>query len=170
MKLLMMNEWSPYIVGILIGLLNIVSLLISDKVLGASTTYVRISGMIRSSFDKKYVKQNEYYLKNAPEFDWGVMMVVGIIIGAFISARISGDFKLVFVPTMWSSEISDSFFIRFIIAIFGGITLGIGSRWAGGCTSGHGISGTGQLSILSWVASIFYFVGGIITAMLIYGI
>ncbi|HAE43594.1 MAG TPA: hypothetical protein DCG34_11870, partial [Clostridiales bacterium] len=41
--------------------------------------------------------------------------------------------------------------------------------WAGGCTSGHGISGTSQLSILSWVASIFFFIGGIVTAFLIYG-
>jgi len=54
--------------------------------------------------------------------------------------------------------------------MFGGITLGIGARWAGGCTSGHGISGTAQLSILSWVAAICFFIGGIASALLIYGI
>ena len=97
------------------------------------------------------------------------MLVIGIVIGSFLSSILSGDFSLVLVPSMWAKEISSSFFVRFIIAIFGGVLLGIGSRWAGGCTSGHGISGTSQLSIISWVASIFFFVGGIITAFLIYG-
>ncbi|MBV1756939.1 MAG: YeeE/YedE family protein [Dethiosulfatibacter sp.] len=164
-----MVQWSPYIVGILIGALNLVAMLLSDKVLGASTSYAKASGMVRNFFDKEYVKKNEFYLQNAINIDWGFMLVVGIIIGAFISAALSNDFSLVLVPNMWANEISNSFFVRFIIAVFGGIVLGIGSRWAGGCTSGHGISGTSQLSVLSWVASIFFFIGGIATAFLIYG-
>lgn len=170
MNVFTMVKWSPYVVGILIGALNIASLILSDKVLGASTSYVRASGFIQKAIDKDYVKNNEYYLKTAPEIDWGVMLVIGTIIGAFISAQLSGDFELVLIPPMWANEISNSFFVRFIIAVFGGIVLGIGSRWAGGCTSGHGISGAGQLSVVSWVAAIFYFIGGIITAFLIYGI
>jgi len=170
MNVFTMVRWSPYVVGILIGLLNIIALIVSDKVLGASTAYARVSGMLRKIINKESVKKNEYYLKIAPEIDWEFMMVIGIVLGALISSSISGDFGVVLVPPMWANEISNSFFVRFIIAIAGGIILGIGSRWAGGCTSGHGISGTGQLSIISWVASIFYFVGGIITAFLIYGI
>lgn len=169
MRVFAMVQWSPYIVGILIGVLNLIAMLVSDKVLGASTSYAKASGMVRNMFDKEYVKKNEFYLQNAINIDWGFMLVVGIIIGAFISAVLSNDFNLVLVPPMWANEISNSFFVRFIIAIFGGIVLGIGSRWAGGCTSGHGISGTSQLSILSWVASIFFFIGGIVTAFLIYG-
>ncbi|MDP3385916.1 MAG: YeeE/YedE thiosulfate transporter family protein [Eubacteriales bacterium] len=170
MRVFSMVQWSPYVVGILIGALNLVAMLLSDKVLGASTSYAKASGMVRNILDKEYVKKNEFYLQNAINIDWGFMLVVGIIIGAFISAGLSNDFNLVLVPPMWANEISNSFFVRFIIAVFGGIVLGIGSRWAGGCTSGHGISGTSQLSILSWVASIFFFIGGIITAFLIYGL
>jgi len=40
---------------------------------------------------------------------------------------------------------------------------------AGGCTSGHGISGTSQLSLGSWLAFLFFFIGGILTAVIIYG-
>ncbi len=169
MRVFTMVQWSPYVVGILIGVLNLVALLLSDKVLGASSSYAKASGMVRSIFDKEYVKKNEFYLQNSINIDWGFMLVVGIVIGAFISAALSKDFSLVLVPPMWANEISNSFFVRFIIAMFGGIVLGIGSRWAGGCTSGHGISGTSQLSILSWVASIFFFIGGIAAAFLIYG-
>lgn len=169
MRIFSMVQWSPYVVGILIGILNILALLLSNKVLGASTSYAVASGMIRKIFNKEYVNKNEFYAKNPPSIDWGFMLVIGIVIGSFLSSIISGDFSFVFVPPMWAKEISNSFFVRFIIAIFGGVLLGIGSRWAGGCTSGHGISGTSQLSIISWVASIFFFVGGIITAFLIYG-
>jgi len=50
----------------------------------------------------------------------------------------------------------------------GGIIMGFGARWAGGCTSGHGISGTLQLAVSSWLAAICFFAGGILTAMFIY--
>jgi uncharacterized protein len=45
----------------------------------------------------------------------------------------------------------------------------IGARWAGGCTSGHGITGTLQFAVSSWMAVIAFFVGGIIAAYIIYG-
>jgi uncharacterized protein len=162
-------EWSPYLVGALIGVLNICALLLSDKPLGASTSYAKISGMILKVFNKEYVKKNKYFSNTKPKVDWGVMLVFGIVLGSFLSASLSGDFELVFVPSMWADVFTDSFLIRFISALFGGILLGIGSRWAGGCTSGHGISGTSQLSVISWVAAICFFIGGIITAGLIYG-
>ena len=55
-------------------------------------------------------------------------------------------------------------------ALVGGIIMGFGARWAGGCTSGHGISGTLQLVVSSWLAAICFFVSGIVTAMVIYKI
>ena len=81
-----LQQWSPYVVGILIGLLNLLALLISKKPLGASTSFLKLGGMIYSLFDKEKVKANEYYQKKTPEVDWGVMLVIGIVIGAFISS------------------------------------------------------------------------------------
>ncbi|HRW77248.1 MAG TPA: YeeE/YedE thiosulfate transporter family protein, partial [Candidatus Sabulitectum sp.] len=51
----------------------------------------------------------------------------------------------------------------------GGLLLGLGSRWAGGCTSGHGISGTLQLTLSSWLAVVVFFASGIFFAWLLYG-
>lgn len=163
-------QWSPYIVGILIGLLNISAFLISKKPLGASTSFTKLGGMIYGFFGKEKLENNEYYQKTRPEVDWGFMLVVGIIIGAFISAMLSGDFKFQMLPAMWVGRMSGGFLLRFIASLIGGIFLGIGARWAGGCTSGHGISGTSMLSLISWVATMAFFIGGIISAFLIYGI
>ncbi len=170
MEFLFLERWSPYVVGVLIGLINIVAMVISGKALGASTSFVKASGYLVKIFDKEKVEKNSYYQKNKPELDWGMMLVFGIIIGAFIAATLSGDFALQKVPAMWAERFSDSFFFRFVMAFIGGAFLGLGSRWAGGCTSGHGISGTSQLSILSWVAAAAFFVGGIAVAIMIFGL
>lgn len=170
MNYLSLQQWSPYVVGVLIGLLNIFALLISKKPLGASTSFLKIGGMAYGLFDKEKVEKNEYYKLKTPKVDWGVMLVIGIVIGAFIASTLSGDFELIAIPKMWRTEVSASFFLRFISSMIGGILLGIGARWAGGCTSGHGISGTSMLSVISWVATIAFFIGGIASAYLIYGI
>jgi uncharacterized membrane protein YedE/YeeE len=61
----------------------------------------------------------------------------------------------------------ESIDIRIVKAIGGGILLSIGSRMAGGCTSGHGISGMSMLSISSFVTVAAMFGGGIALAYLI---
>lgn len=170
MDYLMLERWSPYVVGILIGLLNVGSLLVSKKPLGASTSFMKIGGIICRFFDREMVQENEYYKKNELKLDWGIMLVLGIIIGAFLSAMLSGDFSLTTIPRMWGNEISGSFLLRFFSALLGGVFLGVGARWASGCTSGHGISGTSFLSVISWVAAMAFFIGGIAVAFLIYGI
>lgn len=170
MDFLMLERWSPYVIGVLIGLLNIGSMLVSKKPLGASTSYMKIGGMIYGLFNKKKVETNEYYKKSELKLDWGIMLIIGIILGAFLSTQLSGSFNLTVVPTMWAKEVSDSALIRFIASVVGGIFLGVGARWANGCTSGHGITGTSQLSVISWVASIAFFIGGIAVAFLIYGL
>ena len=170
MDFLTLERWSPYVIGVLIGLLNVGALLVSRKPLGASTSYMKLGGIIYGFFNREKVENNAYYQKNELALDRGIMLVIGIILGAFVSALLSGSFNIAVVPNMWAREISDSAVLRLFAAIAGGIFLGIGSRWADGCTSGHGISGTSLLSVISWVASIAFFIGGIAVAFLIYGI
>jgi uncharacterized membrane protein YedE/YeeE len=81
---------------------------------------------------------------------------------------ISGDFQWQWVPPLWAASFGNAVWPRLLAAIAGGIFLGFGSRWAGGCTSGHGISGTLQLTVVSWISAIFFFIGGIAAAMLIF--
>src|SRR6056297_361280 len=161
-------RWSPYLVGIFIGILSWLSFLISDKPLGASTAFARTSGMIEKYIKGDKVLENEYYKEYKPLIDWGWMLVLGIVIGSFISSILSGQFQIQFLPEFWIAEFGQTPLLRLIVAIIGGFFMGFGSRWAGGCTSGHGISGTLQLAISSWIAVIFFFIGGILTALLLY--
>jgi len=91
------------------------------------------------------------------------MFVLGIVFGSLLSALLSGDFKLIWTPSLWASSFGETPVLRVLIAAVGGIFLGFGARWADGCTSGHGISGTLQLAV-----SIFFFIGGIIAALFVF--
>jgi len=163
------TRWSPYAAGIGIGLLSWLSFLISGKPIATFTTFARTGGMIENFITGGKAEQRPYYKKIKLKINWQWMLVVGVVIGSFLSAIISGDFQIgVWVPSLWASAFGDSVLLRLLVAVAGGIILGFGSRFAGGCTSGHGISGTLQLAVSSWVSAIFFFIGGIITAHIIY--
>jgi uncharacterized membrane protein YedE/YeeE len=161
-------SWSPYAVGIAIGVLSWLSFLILKKPLSCSTSFASTSGMIERLFRGKKVEQKTYYQKIGLKIDWQWMLVLGILIGSLISALISGDFNLNWVPALWLSTFGDTPIFRLIVAIIGGIFMGFGARWSDGCTSGHGISGTLQLAVSSWISAICFFIGGILMAHLIF--
>ncbi len=163
-------RWSPYAVGAGIGVLSWLTFLISKKPIGCSTAFARTSGMLEKAFRGQKVEKKDYYKQFKPEIDWEWMLVSGIIIGAFVSALISGDFEPSWIPSRWSSAFGPNVLFRLLISLAGGILLGFGARWSGGCTSGHGISGTLQLAVSSWISAIFFFIGGIITAFFMFHI
>ena len=168
MVFLTLKLWSPYWVGIGIGILSWFTFLLSDKPIGCSTAFTRTSGMLEQALTGKSVTNQPYYQKFPAKIDWEWMFVFGIIIGSFFSAVFSGNFQLNWLPDLWMARFGMEVFPRILTAFLGGILLGIGARWAGGCTSGHGISGTLQLAVSSWIAAILFFVSGILTAHLIY--
>ena len=170
MDWLMELRWSPYLVGAGIGVLSWFTWLVSNEPIGCSTSFSRIAGMIERLFRGKKVEQKIYYQEVKPEMDWQMMLVIGIVIGALISSLLSGDFRWQWIPSVWSLNFGDDIAIRLIVALIGGILLGFGSRWADGCTSGHGISGTMQLAVSSWISAICFFIGGILVAQLFFKI
>lgn len=159
-----MPRWSPYAVGIGIGALSWLAFLLSNKAIGVSTAYARTSGMIDKWIEGHQVEERAYYREYAPKVDWEWMLVAGLFVGAFTSAALSGDFKIEFVPSLWETYFGHTPVMRLLATFVGGIILGIGARWADGCTSGHGISGTLQLVVSSWIALICFFAGGVVTA------
>jgi uncharacterized membrane protein YedE/YeeE len=170
MEWLTMERWSPYVVGIGIGILSWLAFLLSDRIIGCSTAFARTAGMVERIFAGDKVNQKAYYKKFPPVIDWEWMLVAGILCGSFISAVLSGQFRLEWVPSEWAAAAGGSVLIRWLVALAGGVFIGFGARWAGGCTSGHGISGTLQLALSSWLAVICFFIGGIITAKLIFSV
>jgi len=125
-------QWSPYVVGALIGVVCWFSVLTAGKYLGVPTTFVRTIGMVESIFVPDRVAAMPYFMKEKPIIDWQWMEVLGILIGALISAKLSGDSKRKFVPPMWEKRFGPSRTRRWIIGFFGGVVLMFGARMADG--------------------------------------
>jgi len=166
----MAKHWSPYVCGALIGILAAVTVLISDKPLGISTAYARISGMLGMILAPGLTKRLEYFKNKKPIIEWEVMLFIGVILGSFLAAWSGGTIHAQLLPDTWLQRFgADSATLRIITAIVGGVFLALGARIAGGCTSGHGISGTMQMSVGSWIALICFFLGAMAVAIPIFG-
>ena len=132
MDFLKKTQWSPYVTGAFMGMVSWFSVLTAGKYLGVSTTFVRTSGMIEKIFVPERIGSMPYFVKERPSIDWQWMEVLGILIGAFIAAKLSRDFKRGFIPPMWEKRFGPSRFKRWIVAFFGGIVLMFGARMADG--------------------------------------
>ncbi|MCF8069923.1 MAG: YeeE/YedE family protein [Desulfobacterales bacterium] len=167
--------WSPYLAGALLGLLAIASVLATTQFLGktsylgASTTFVRAAGLLEQTIAGDHVVSNEYYTKTKVRVDWQFMLVVGIIIGAFISSIMDNSFRMEAVPPTWEERFGSSIGKRAAGAFLGGIMAMIGARLADGCPSGHGLSGMMQLSVSSFVALVMFFGVGALVSHIVYG-
>lgn len=158
--------WSPYLVGALIGVLSWFTFYFSDKPIGASSFYASLAGMIGKLVAKKHTESLAYYQTNPPAVNWEFVFVLAAVGGAFIAALTGGEFTREWLPPMWVARFGDETIgLRAGIAGLGGVLMAFGARLAGGCTSGHGISGTLQLNVGSWIAVICFFIGGIGVAM-----
>ena len=168
-RYLRMQRWSPYLVGALIGVLSWFAFFSVDRPIGVSTAISRTAGMIASTVAPDHVARNAYFSKFRPVVDWEWMLVVGLALGAFVSSRLSGDRPAEPVDGLWRARFGASRGKRYLVAFFGGVILMFGARLAGGCTSGHGISGSLQLALSGWVFFASVFVSGILTALMLFG-
>jgi uncharacterized protein len=162
------KAWSPYVAGVIIGLLQIPTFLLMDTALGASSSYVTVAAHIAALFDSgiadvKYLASHMYGPKNW----WQVAVVSGIAVGAFMSMRLSGARRQAISPVWARTMGTSSLAARAPVAFLAGFIMLFGARIAGGCTSGHGISGMAQLSVGSTLAVAAMFAGGILTATLL---
>ncbi len=161
------RSWSPYAAGVLIGLLQIPAFLLIETALGTSSSYVTIAAHIANLADASvgkmdYLAKHMYGAKNL----WQVAMVIGIVLGAFMSMKASGANRQIISP-VWKRAVGlDTLSSRAPMAFAGGFIMVLGARIADGCTTGHGISGVAQLAVGSMVAVAAMFVGAIASALM----
>lgn len=161
--------WSPYVAGLVIGLLQIPTFMLMNTALGASSSFVTVGAHLASVVDPQVagIKYFASHMAGAKNW-WQVAVVVGIAVGAFISMRLSGARRQA-ISGVWARATGvTSLSARAPIAFFAGFLMLFGARIAGGCTSGHGISGMAQLSVGSTVAVAAMFAGGILVANLFF--
>ena len=163
------SAWSPYLVGALIGLLSMLTFYLSDKPLGVSSAYARLAGLIGKRLAPSHISKLKLYKDVEPKVEWETMLMFGIILGAFLAAWTGGELTGTAVPALWADRFGTELIPRLLVAFVGGAVMVFGARLAGGCTSGHGISGTLQLSVGSWIAVICFFIGGAAVALPMFG-
>jgi hypothetical protein len=168
---LSMRSWSPWVVGAAIGMLSWFSFATVDKPIGITTAFEYTAALATRAVAPTTAQTNPYYSapEKSPKINWEWMLVVGVFAGAFASSKLSGDRTPVVVPARWAERFGTAASKRFAGAFIGGALLMVGARLAGGCTSGHGISGALQLAVSSWVFLITIFTTGVIAAMALYG-
>lgn len=163
------SSWNPFFVGAGIGVLSWLVFLLVDKPLGMSTEVSKLSGWVTALFTgMDSVESNPYWASKTPAFGYSTIFLFMTAVGAFLSSRLGGSFRFEKVPSIWKEFYGGSVAKRMIAAFAGGAILLYGARMAGGCTSGHGISGTLQLAASGWVFFLSMFVSGIVTARLLF--
>lgn len=145
-----LQPWPWWLSGILIGSTVPLLYLLTGNGFGISTSYQQIGAMCLP-------KSTLPYLKN---FDkrkglWTLLFALGIALGGLIANRWLSHQPVEFLPKPFLSIGGAT---RLLI---GGILIGFGTRYAGGCTSGHAITGIANLNLPSLIATIFFFVGGL---------
>ena len=168
------KSWSPYVVGLAIGFLSWFAFATANKHLAITLQYEHIAAFFQMLFAPDAVANNRYYAVRTeaglePKVGWYMMLLAGVFLGAFLSSWLSGDRSRQTVPPLWRWRFGSSKTKRFLASFVGGAIMVFGARVAGGCTSGHGISGTLQLALQSWLFIMIASGVAIATAFLIFG-
>lgn len=130
--------------------------------LGASSCYAYLGdGIVR-------FVENDYFASVFNAGRWQTLLLIGAFFGGFVFSIATGTFRVKLVQERWSYYKGDNKIKRIIWAFIGGILLIFGARMAGGCTSGHIISGGMQVAFSSWVFAVFTFIGFLSTGYLFY--
>lgn len=124
--------WNPYLCGALAGVLSVLSVWVVGKYFGASTSFVRSTGMIERVFDPERIQRMPYFIKQVPEIDWQWMFVAGILLGSLIASITTGTFRWKGVPEMWERRFGQGRLKRGATAFLGGLIAMFGARLADG--------------------------------------
>ena len=178
------QPWSWYVAGPLIGLIVPILLIAGGKLFGVSAN-LRHTCAACLPGNIEYFK---YDWKKSGK--WNLIFVVGAILGGFIGGWVFKNPDSINLSASTIAELTALGINDFtgmmpsevfswenlatpqgiIVMIVGGFLVGFGTRYAGGCTSGHAITGLADLQLASLLAVIGFFAGGLIVTHLIYPI
>jgi hypothetical protein len=149
---------NPYLGGVILGVVLMLSFYLSGRGLGASGAVKNTVAATINTVAPQHVENSAYYSQFAggdkkPMNNWLIYEVLGVLAGALFSGVLFNrlNFKVEHSPKITSRR-------RLIFALAGGLVFGFGSQLARGCTSGAALSGMAVLSL-----------GGYITMVAIFG-
>jgi hypothetical protein len=150
--------------GIGLALLNAIVFLTvgTNRIIGASTAYPYVADLVTGT------TQNSYFPKLQAPGQWEVLFLTGAFVSGIVISLFRKEFKITLIHSNWEKYKGSSAAKRIIWSFIGGFILIIGARMAGGCTSGHVLSGGMQLAVSSLVFALFVFGGLLITGKFFY--
>ncbi|MTG98454.1 MULTISPECIES: YeeE/YedE family protein [Myroides] len=180
---LILQPWPWYIGGIFIAI-TLILLLLMGKTFGFSSNLRTMCSMMGAG------KSCDFFCFNWKAQTWNLLFLVGTILGGFIAYHfLSIDTAAVplgentisklselgiesagksYIPTELFGTEAFSSVKSIVLLLIAGFFVGFGSRYAGGCTSGHAISGLSNLQLPSLIAVIGFFIGGLIMVHILF--
>jgi uncharacterized membrane protein YedE/YeeE len=176
-----LEPWAWYVGGPLIAM-SLLLYFYFGKNFGASTNFETLCTMAGAGMF------SDYFKKDWKERDFALLFVIGLVIGGYLSSTYLIPNQQIDLNPTTVNELTDLGFSNvgahyfpeeifgeevfstlkgFLILLFSGVLVGFGTRYAGGCTSGHAITGLSSLQFPSLLAVIGFFIGGIIATWLI---
>ena len=155
--------WEGWVGGIAIGIYAVAQVLVSGKLLGVSTGYGNLC-----SFTSRlpYFNNGNHSTAN----NWRLWFLIGLPLGGLL-ASLTSPSSLVFsfsLGEIYNRMLPNSLWLKGLLLTLGGILIGYGARLAGGCTSGHTITGVSLLNWPSLLASAGFFLGGIVMVQVMF--
>jgi uncharacterized membrane protein YedE/YeeE len=137
----------------------------ANRPIGASTYVPYYAGILFGMSPDNYSYLKEIEKAGA----WEGIMLLGALVGGFVtSVFITKSFRITFVPTAWKRYKNNSVLSRLMWSFVSGFLLIIGARLAGGCTSGHFLSGMSQTAFSSMIFGGVVLVTLLVTGKLFY--
>jgi uncharacterized protein len=174
------QPWPWYIAGPLVGLTVPALLLIGNKSFG-------ISSSLRHMCAACVPANLPFFKYDWKKESWNLVFVLGILIGGFIATQFMANPNEIVIATATQNDLAALGITNFsglmpaelfsveniftlkglIFLVFGGFLVGFGTRYAGGCTSGHAIMGISNLQWPSLVATICFMIGGFVGTLVL---
>lgn len=176
------EPWAWYVSGPLIALIMF-ALLYVGKNFGMSSNLRTLCTLCGAG------KTSDFFRFDWKSQKWNLMVVFGAIIGGYLAAHYLSDNQ---IPTINEKTVAELHTLGFksagkaytpnelfennaftsskmvLLLLLAGVLVGFGARYAGGCTSGHAISGISNLQLPSLIATVGFFIGGLIMVHLIF--
>ena len=151
-----------YIAGPLIGLIVPALLILREKQFGISSSYRYILSFIPTKIS--------YFNYHREQDQWQLHFAIGLVLSALAATQLFGfSDAFISLPIKKYEIVAQSIYdVKNALQFFiGGMLVGFGARYANGCTAGHCIMGVSQFALSSILATIAFFVGGLIGSLLI---
>lgn len=171
------DAWHWSFSGVMIALVMLLLILLGKR-FGVSSSYKAVCSALGAG------KKMNYFNYDWKSHDWLFLFIGGSVIGGFIASRFMmnpavmdlGEATVVYITDLGLAmpavgemsprelfSLGGAFQIKYLLLlVIGGILIGFGTRYAGGCTSGHAITGLSNLQLPSLIAVIGFFIGGLL--------